>query len=160
MTLDTYKSIKKRLGHRRVWYFTAPPERKVNALIAVLPLDSPLIVHHQRLLEVLYERLKTLPTIDTLDVQQRILSLEFVPLTCLFSSFDVANQFIIDCDGNQSKEYLLNQPLKFLVKKQSITLELHSYDEFIQREYSKSLKAEKYRELIKNHDEAVKRTTK
>ena len=158
MELDTYKSIKKRLSGRRVWYFSAQPERKANALIAVLPLDYSLKIDHRRLLEILYERLKSLSSEEDVDVQRRIVSLEFVPLSCVFSSFDMANQFIVDCDGSESKEYLLSKPLKFTVNKQSLTLELHSYDEFIQREYNKYLKAEKYRELIKNHDEAVKRT--
>jgi hypothetical protein len=53
----------------------------------------------------------------------------------------------------------MDKPLKLDLKKQSITIELQSYDENMQKEYNKSIKAERYQELIKNHDAAVKRTS-
>jgi hypothetical protein len=157
MQLDTYQKLKKRLNARKVWYFNAPPEKKPNALIAILPPNLPTIIDHKRLLDCFSERLKTTSNID---IEERIISIEFIPLSCILDSYDISNQFIIDCDTNETKEKLLDKPLKFNLNKQSITVELQSYDENIQREYDKSIKAERYRELIKNHDEAVKRTSK
>jgi len=54
----------------------------------------------------------------------------------------------------------MDKPLKIVSNKQSAMIELHSYDENMQREYEKFVKSEKYRELIKNHDATVKRTSK
>jgi hypothetical protein len=53
----------------------------------------------------------------------------------------------------------METPLKIVSNKQSVTLEFQSYDETMQREYEKFVKSEKYRELIKIHDAAVKRTS-
>ncbi|CAF4304717.1 unnamed protein product, partial [Adineta steineri] len=74
-------------------------------------------------------------------------------------SLDQSNQFIIDCDTIETKRQLMEKPLRIILNKHSIIIELHSYDEDIHREYEKFIKAEKYRELIKNHDAAVKRTS-
>jgi hypothetical protein len=159
MQIETYQKLKKRLMHRKVWYFSAPPEKKPNALLAILPPNLSTIIDHQRLLNCLYERLKTFSINENFDIQERILSIEFIPLSCILDSYEISNQFIIDCDTMETKQQLIDKPLKFNLNKQSITIELHSYDENIQREYDKSVKAEKYRELLKIHDEAVKRAS-
>lgn len=159
MNLDTYKKIKQRLSHRKLWYFSGPPEKKVNAVVITLPVEYPSKITHEKLLDLLYDRLKSFPTDENIKIRQRILSIEYLPLSCIFSSFDVANQFVVDCDGNETKQHLLDKPLTVIIHKHSIALEIQSYDEYIQREYQKYLKAEKYRELIRNHDEAVKRST-
>ena len=157
MKLETYEKLKQRLHNRKIWYFTEPPEKKPNALLAVLPLDSPIDIDHQRLIDCLYDHLKTLPTNENIDITQRILSIEYFPLSCILNSHDISNQFIIDCDTQETKRQLMDKPLKLNSKKHSATIELHSYDETMQKEYDKFIKAEKYRVLIKNHDEAVKR---
>jgi len=159
MQIETYQKLKKRLNARKVWYFNAPPEKKPNALIAILPSNLSTIIDHKCLLDCLSERLKTVSTNENFDIGERILSIEFIPLSCILDSYDVSNQFIIDCNTIETKQKLLDKPLKFNLNKQSITVELQSYDENIQREYDKSVKAEKYRELLKIHDEAVKRTS-
>jgi hypothetical protein len=53
----------------------------------------------------------------------------------------------------------MEKPLKVVSNKQSVMLEFQSYDETMQREYEKFIKSEKYRELVKNHDAAVKRSS-
>ena len=159
MKTETYEKLKKRLNNRKVWYFDGPPSKKPNALLAILPIDSTIPIDHQRLYEALYDRLKTLPMNDDVNLEQRILSIEFVPLSCILNSSDIPNQFIVDCDTIETKKQLMDKPLKISLNKQSAMIELQSYDENMQREYEKFIKSEKYRELIKNHDAAVKRTT-
>ncbi|CAF5220689.1 unnamed protein product [Rotaria magnacalcarata] len=114
-------------------------------------------MNHQRLLDCLYDQLKVVSVNENFDRKDQILSIEFIPLSCILNSNDIQNQFIIDCDTIQTKEKLMEKPLKISLNKHSTTIELRSYDEEIHKEYEKSIKAEKYRELIKNHDEAVKR---
>ncbi|CAF3998814.1 unnamed protein product [Rotaria magnacalcarata] len=157
MKLETYQNLKKRLNHRKIWYFDGPPEKKPNALLAILPIDSYVNMNHQRLLDCLYDQLKVVSVNENFDRKDQILSIEFIPLSCILNSNDIQNQFIIDCDTIQTKEKLMEKPLKISLNKHSTTIELRSYDEEIHKEYEKSIKAEKYRELIKNHDEAVKR---
>ena len=159
MSIETYQKLKKRLNNRRVWYFNGPPEKKPSALLAILPIDSSLNINHQHLLDCLYDRLKTFAINDNFDVTQRIVSLEFIPLNCILNSYDMSNQFMIDCDTKETKQQLMEKPLKLNVNKQTMTIALRSYDEDIQREYDKFIKAEKYRELIRNHHEAMKRTS-
>ncbi|UJR33819.1 hypothetical protein I4U23_021243 [Adineta vaga] len=151
MKLETYQKLKKRLNNRKVWYFSEPPEKRPHALLALIPSESPLHIDHQVLYDALCDILKTSSN------EQRILSLEYLPLSCILNSLDMSNQFIIECDSNETKKHLMEKPLKILANKSSIMIELHSYDETIQKEYEKFIKAEKYRELIKNHDTAVKR---
>lgn len=153
MNEETYQNLKKRLSNRRVWYFSSPPEKKPNAVLAIIPSDSSMNIDHQQLCQNLYERLQTCSD----DVEQRILSIEFVPLSCILSTYEISNQFIIDCDSLQTKQQLMEKPLKITANKQSIILEFQSYDQTMQREYEKFNKSEKYRELIKTHDAAVKR---
>ncbi|CAM4887065.1 unnamed protein product [Rotaria socialis] len=157
MKLETYQNLKKRLNHRKIWYFDGPPEKKPNALLAILPIDSSVNMNHQRLLDCLYDQLKVVSINENFDRKDQILSIEFIPLSCILNSNDIQNQFIIDCDTIQTKEKLMEKPLKISLNKHLITIELRSYDEEIHKEYEKSIKAEKYRELIKNHDEAIKR---
>jgi hypothetical protein len=157
MKLDTYQKLKRRLNASKVWYFTAPPEKKPNALIAVLPSNVSIQIDHQRLFDCLMESLKSSMPNENLNIQNKILSIEFIPLSCILDSYEVSNQFIIDCDTNETKQQLLDKPLKINLQKQLISIELQSYDENIRREYEKSVKAEKYRELINIHDQAVKR---
>ena len=54
----------------------------------------------------------------------------------------------------------MSKPVKLHVEKQLFVIELHSYDEDIQKEYEKFLQAEKYRELIQNYQPAIKRTSR
>jgi hypothetical protein len=157
MNLETYQKLKRRLNARKVWYFSAPPEKKPNALLAIIPSNASFSIDHQRLLDCLYERLKSLPINENINIQQRILSIEFIPLSCILDEHEISNQFIIDCDTHETKQQLIDKPLKLNLNKHSITIELQSYDENMQREYEKFIKAEKYRELIKNHDAAIKR---
>lgn len=159
MNLETYEKLKQRLRNRKIWYFPNSPEKKPNALIAVLPLNHSHSISHQQLLDCLYDRLKSSSNEQNLDVKERIISIEFVPLSCILDSFDIPNQFVIDCDGNETKKELIEKPLKVNLNKQSITIELLSYDEVMRKEYEKSIKAEKYRQLVKNHDQAVKRVS-
>ena len=159
MNVETYQKLKKRLNNRKVWHFTGPPEKKPNALLAIVPFDSSIIIDHQHLYNDLNERLKTLPNNENANSQQRILSIEFVPLSCILSSNDISNQFIIDCDAIETKRHIMEKPLKVVSNKQSVMLEFQSYDEIMQREYEKFIKSEKYRELVKNHDAAVKRSS-
>jgi hypothetical protein len=157
MKLETYDKLKQRLGNRKVRYFSEPPEKKPNALLAIIPLDSSINIDHQRLIDCLHDHLKALSTNENFDITKRILSIEFLPLNCILNSNDISNQFIIDCDSKETKQQLLDKPLKMISKKHSITIELHSYDDTMQKEYDKFIKSEKYRELLKNHDDAVKR---
>lgn len=160
MAVETYQKLKKRLTNRKVWYFSGPPEKKPNAVLAILPSDLLMNIDHQRLYDALCERLKSSSINEDSNFEQQILSIEFVPLTCILNSNEISNQFIIDCDSMATKRSLLEKPLKIVMNKHSVTVELQSYDENIQREYEKFVKSEKYRELIKNHDAAVKRTSK
>ncbi|CAF5106283.1 unnamed protein product [Rotaria magnacalcarata] len=160
MNLETYQKLKKRLNSRKVWYFDGPPEKKTNAFLATVPPDTTITIDHQRLLDALYDRLRSSSTNANCTIEQQILSIEFSPLSCIFNSSDMSNQFIVDCDTMETKQKLLEKPLKIVSNKHSVNLELQSYDENIQREYEKFIKSEKYRELIKNHDSAVKRTSK
>ncbi|CAF1215086.1 unnamed protein product [Adineta steineri] len=157
MAIKTYEKLKKRLNKRKVWYFSRPPEKKPYALLAILPANLSNDIHHQQLLDCLYDRLKTFSMNESSDIKKYILSIEFIPLNLILDSNDISNQFIIDCDSIETKQQLMEKPLKFNLDNHSITIDLHSYDEDIQREYDKFIKAEKYRELIKNHDDAVKR---
>lgn len=159
MNVETYQKLKKRLNNRKVWHFSDPPEKKPNAILAILPTDSSINIDHQRLIDALYEHLKNSITDENTPIEQKILSIEFIPLSCILNSHDIPNQFIIDCDTNETKRQLMDKPLKITSNKHSITIELNSYDESMQREYEKFIKSEKYRELIKNHDAAVKRTS-
>ena len=159
MTVETYQKLKKRLINRKVWHFDRPPEKKPHALLAILPTELSTRIGHQRLLDAFYDRLKSGPTDENSPVDQRILSIEFIPLSCILNSSDIPNQFVIDCDTNETKQQLMEKPLKITVQKQSVLLELQSHDESMQREYEKFVKSEKYRELIKNHDEGKKRTS-
>jgi hypothetical protein len=156
LDLDTYKQIQSRLKHRTVCFFTERPASRANALIVILPINHSLNIHHQDLFDILYEQVKRLSDDDNIDIHQRILSLEFVPSTCVFGSLDLANYFVVDCDRIETKQHLLSSPLRFTHDHQSFPLELHSYDEYIQREYDKYLKAEKYKELIKQHEQAIR----
>ena len=159
MNIETYQKLKKRLNNRKVWHFDAPPEKKPNALLAVLPAESSARIDHQRLLDALYDRLKSDSNEENSPIDQRILSIEFIPLSCILNSMDIPNQFIIDCDSIETKQLLMEKPLKITVQKHSALLELQSHDESMQREYEKFVKSEKYRELIKNHDEGKKRVS-
>ena len=157
MPMETYQKLKKRLSNRKVWYFSGPPEKKPKGLIAILPVESSIRITHDVLLNAIYERLKSISSEDNYPVEERILSIEFVPLSCILSSNDVSNQFIIGCDSKETKQQLMETPLKFTINKQSIQIELQSHDEIMQREYEKFIKSEKYQELLKNHDDAKKR---
>ncbi len=159
MNVETYQKLKTRLNTRKVWYFSDPPEKRPRSLIAILPPYVSSTINHQRLLDCLYEHLKTSSANEDLDIEQKILSIEFIPLSCILDSHEISDQFIIDCDSIETKQKLMDKPLKMDFKKQSINIELQSYDENMQREYNKSIKAERYRELIKNHDTAAKRTS-
>ncbi|CAF3678522.1 unnamed protein product [Rotaria sp. Silwood1] len=159
MNIETYQKLKKRLSHRKIWYFSGPPEKKPNALLAIIPLDLSININHQRLLDYLYDHLKNLSIDGNFVKQDQILSIEFMPLSCILNSNDIQNQFIIDCDSIETKEKLMEKPFKISFNKQSITIELRSYDDNMHKEYEKSIKAEKYRELIKNHEQAIKRTS-
>ncbi|CAF4574468.1 unnamed protein product [Rotaria sp. Silwood1] len=160
MNVETYEKLKKRLNNRKVWYFNGPPEKKPNALLAILPSDVTISIDHQRLFDALMERLKNSSTKENSNSEQPILSIEFVPLNCILNSNDISNQFVVDCDTIETKQKLMEKPLKIVLNKQSIIIELCSYDENMHREYDKFVKSEKYRELIKNHDTAVKRASK
>ncbi|CAF1078610.1 unnamed protein product [Adineta ricciae] len=153
MKLETYQKLKKRLNNRKVWYFSEPPEKRPNALLAIIPSESMITIDHQVLYDNLCDILRTAPN------EQQILSLEYLPLSCILNSLDISNQFIIECDTNETKRQLMEKPLKIVSNKCSVLIELHSYDEAIQKEYEKFIKAEKYRELVKNHETAVKRTS-
>jgi hypothetical protein len=159
MNIETYQKLKTRLNTRKIWYFTEPPEKRPCALIAILPPYVSTTINHQRLLDCLYDRLRSSSNNTDVDIEEKILSIEFIPLSCILDSHEISDQFIIDCDTNETKQQLMDKSLKMDLKKQSITIELQSYDENMQREYNKSIKAERYRELIKNHDTAVKRTS-
>ena len=159
MTLETYQKLKKRLTTRQVWYFNGPPEKKPNALVALIPIDTSQRIDHQRLLEALYEKIKSFPSDENVQFDQRILSLEFFPLSCILNSIEISNQFVIECDTKETKQQLMESPLKIPMNKQIILIDLISYDENMRREYEKFIKAEKYRELIKTHDEAKKRAS-
>jgi hypothetical protein len=159
MTIETYQKLKKRLSNRKVWYFDRSPEKKPNALLAVVSSDSSINIDHQRLLDALYDRLKTVSTDENCNIEERIVTIEFVPLSCILNSHDIPNQFIIDCDTLETKRQLMDKPLKIVLNKQSTMMELQSYDENMKREYEKFIKSEKYRELVKNHDAAIKRTS-
>ncbi|CAF3473703.1 unnamed protein product [Rotaria sordida] len=160
MNVEIYQKLKKRLNNRQVWYFNGPPEKKPNALLAILPPDITINIDHQRLYDALVERLKTLSTQENSNREQQILSIQFVPLNCILNSNDISNQYIVECNTIETKQKLMEKPLKIVLNKQSIIIEFHSYDENIHREYEKFIKSEKYRELIKNHDVAVKRKSK
>ncbi|CAF1242987.1 unnamed protein product [Adineta steineri] len=159
MKLETYQKLKKRLNNRKVWYFSDPPEKRPNALLAIIPCDLSINIDHQILYDALCDTLKTFSSNNNSNVEEQILSIEFVPLSCILNSLDQSNQFIIECDTIETKRQLMEKPLRIILNKHSIIIELHSYDEDIHREYEKFIKAEKYRELIKNHDAAVKRTS-
>ena len=155
MNLDTYNKIKTRLGHQKVRYFSEKPEKKINAILAIIPIELTTNIHHQSLLDSINEQLKHLSTNENENLQQRILSLEFIPLSCILSSFDISNQFIIECNSNETKQYLIDKPLKINLNKQTITLDLLSYDDYMQKEYEKFIKSERYKQLLKNHDQAI-----
>lgn len=159
MKIETYQKLKKRLNNRKIWYFSEAPEKKPNALLAIVPLDPSISMNHQRLFDCLGNQLKSVSTNEDFAVEERIISIEFMALSCILNSYDIPNQFIIDCDSTETKKKLLEKPLKFASSKQTFIIELHSYDEYMHKEYEKSIKAEKYRELVKNHDEAIKRTS-
>lgn len=159
MQIETYQKLKKRLNNRKVRYFSEQPAKKPNALLAILPLESSINITHQQLYDSLIDRLKSIANDDDYNVEERIISIEFVPTSCLLNSSDIPNEFIVDCDTNNTKRLLMEQPLKLVANKQTIHIDLQSYDENMQREYEKFIKSEKYRELIKNHDAAMKRTT-
>ncbi|CAF1073691.1 unnamed protein product [Adineta ricciae] len=153
MKLETYQKLKKRLNNRKVWYFSEPPEKRPNALLAIIPSESLITIDHQVLYDNLCDILRTAPN------EQQIVSLEYLPLSCILNSLDMSNQFIVECDTNETKRQLMEKPLKIVSNKCSVLIELHSYDEAIQKEYEKFVKAEKYRELVKNHETAVRRTS-
>lgn len=159
MNLETYQKLKKRLKNRKIWYFNGPPEKKPNALLAIIPIDLSISINHQRLFDALFEHLKTISTDENFESNNKILSIEFVPLSCILNSYDIENQFIIDCDTIQTKQKLMEKPMKISSSKQTITIELHSYDDEMHKEYERSNKAEKYKELIKNHDEAIRQSS-
>ena len=54
----------------------------------------------------------------------------------------------------------MRKSMKLHANKQSFFIELHSYDEDLQKEYEKFLQAEKYRELIQNYQPAIKRISR
>ena len=157
MKIETYQKLKKRLNNRRVWYFSEPPEKKPNALLATITSDTFNNINHQRLYDVIHDHLKSLAAQGGSNIENKILSIEFVPLSCILNSNDAQNQFIVDCDDVETKQKLMEKPLKIASNRQLTTIELCSYDESMQKEYEKFLKSEKYRELIKKHDAAVKR---
>ncbi|CAF3090212.1 unnamed protein product, partial [Rotaria sp. Silwood2] len=159
MKIETYQKLKKRLSHRKIWYFREPPEKKPNALLEILPFDLSININHQHLLDYIYDHLKNLSIDEIFVKNDQILSIEFMPLSCILNSNDIQNQFIIDCHSIEIKHKLIEKPMKISFNKQSFTIELRSYDDYMHNEYDKSIKAEKYRELIKNHDQAIKRTS-
>jgi hypothetical protein len=159
MTMETYQKLKKRLTNRKVRHFQGPPMKKVNALLAIIPVDTSVRIDHQCLIEAIYDRLRMSPTwMENVPIDQRIRSIEYLPLDCILNSNEMDNQFIIDCDTIETKQELMGKPLTIIVHKQTITIDLQSHDEQMQREYEKFVKSEKYRELIRNHDEAKNRT--
>lgn len=159
MQIETYQKLKKRLNNRKVRYFSGQPEKKPNALLAILPLDTPITITHQQLYDNLIDRLKSISNEEKTNIEEQIISIEFVPMSCILNSNDTPNEFIIECNTNETKRLLMEKSLKFVANKQTVHIDLQSYDEIIHREYEKFIKSEKYRELIKNHDAAVKRTT-
>ncbi|CAF0801297.1 unnamed protein product [Didymodactylos carnosus] len=156
---ETYKKLKQRLNAKKVWYFNDVPEKKPNALLCSVPND--LSLNHTQLLDLLYEILQT--DYGHVDVSRTILSLEYVARSVILNSIDVNNQWIIDCDTKETKNQLKEKGLKINLEnnqRHPLILELKSYDEEMQKEYEKYLKSEKYRELIRTHDESVKKSTK
>jgi len=157
MKIETYQNLKQRLTHQKVRFFSDRPDKKPQALIVILPKNLSQTITHKCLLDALGDHLKSSLTDEDFDIEQKIVSIEFVPLTCILDSYQIANEFIVDCDCQQTKQEFLDQTLKIQLKKQTISIELHSYDEHMRKEYERFLKSEKYRELIKNHERAVKR---
>lgn len=157
MKIETYQKLKQRLIQQKIRFFSDAPEKKPNALIAILPANLSQTITHQCLLDGLAEHWQSSAENDEFDIEQKIVSLEFVPLTCILDSYHISNEFIIDCDCQQTKQELVDKTLKIQLKKQMISVDLFSYDEHMRKEYQKFLKSEKYRELIKNHEHAVKR---
>ena len=77
MKLKHIEKLKKRLNNRKVWYFAEPPEKKPNALLAILPSDSSINIDHQRLIDCLYDHLKTLSTNENSILQNEYYQLNF-----------------------------------------------------------------------------------
>ena len=160
MNVDTYDKLNKRLNRCKVWHFDGPPEKKVNAFIALIPLDSTIQLTHQRFLEALNEHLNSSSNKNNCtDQQEEILSIEFVPMSCILNSNEVEDHFIVDCRTIQSKQRILEKPLKVCFNNRTIPMELFSYDEYMEKQYHKAIKAEKYRQLLNNHRQALRRTS-
>ncbi|CAF1354463.1 unnamed protein product, partial [Didymodactylos carnosus] len=159
LKLETYKKLKQRLNARKVWFFNDIPQKKPNALLCSMPND--LNLNHKQLLDLLYEILQT--DSGRTDVSRKILSLEYVARSVILNSVEVNDQWIIDCDTKETKNQLKEKGLKISVgnhQRHPLIIELRSYDEEIQKEYEKFLKSEKYRELIRTHDESIKKLAK
>jgi hypothetical protein len=140
-----YKKLKNKLEVTRVMYFTEAPVSKPLSIVFEL---NGFDAGHS---DILNETSKCLMNDDW-----KVTELEFVPRSVHFGSVFVDNLWIVTVNAKDAKYFLISHGV--IINDQKIMPKSH--DEFMNTEYERYIRAEKYRELIKNHEKAMSNQSK
>jgi hypothetical protein len=138
---STVKQIKEKLSKTRVMWFSKPPERKPLSIIFEC---TGVDVSHEEIIENINECLAS--------IDGQVTQVEFVPRSVHLSSVYVDNLWIVTLNTKDAKYNLISR--EFFINGQKINAK--SYDEYINMEYEKYIRSEKYRQLLKSHEKALK----
>ncbi|RNA28900.1 hypothetical protein BpHYR1_049586 [Brachionus plicatilis] len=142
---SAYKKLKEKVSKSKVMWFASPPDRKPFSVIFEY---AGVDMNHATLLEEANNYLK--------HIGGHVISLEFVPRSVLLNSVYVENLWILNLNDNNTKFFVITNGLK--IKDEVINCK--SYDEFIFSEYENFIRAEKYKQLIKNHEKAIEKNNR
>lgn len=131
-----YKKLKEKISSTKVMWFSEPPARKPLSII--FDYGSVDITHK----EIMDEVNKSLKGTG------QVVEVEFVPRSVHFSSVYVENMWIVSLTNKDAKYHTISSGIH--VNDQKIMPK--SYDEYINLEYEKYIRSEKYKKLIKNHE--------
>ena len=138
--MTAYRNLKEKVNATKTMWFNGPPERKPMSVIFEYGGDE---FGHEKILEDVVECLKR--------TKGRAVSLEFVPRSVHYGSVYVENQWILTLSDQVTKFFTITHGIKIGNEQ----VDVQSYDEFINYEFEKFIRVEKYKNLIKNHEKAV-----
>ncbi len=141
-----YKKLKNKLETTKVMFFNKAPTLKPSSIVLEL---NGFDLSHMDIYEQINKFLKDAGG-------WKVVELEFIPRSVHFGSVFADNLWIVTLNEKDAQHYLISN---------GIVIDGHkalpkSHDEFMNTEYERFIRAEKYRELIKNHEKAISNQSK
>jgi hypothetical protein len=141
---NVYKKLKNKLEVTKVMYFTEAPISKPTSIIFEL---GGFDVSHSEVLDQVGK---------CLEDDWKVVELEFIPRSVHLGSVLVDNLWMVTLNQRDAKHFLITNGIiidgrKILPK---------SHDEFMNTEYERFIRAEKYRELVRNHEKIISNQSK